>query len=214
MSQRNYRKLTRFLFLLLFLLFFLLYLLLRGQTGGRPTGGTGREQWEERHLTLGQIQVSEIRSGGFIVDQFPLPASTVVGDGDFDENVIICATSVHNEVPVTVTVTPSIYGSQTTESGTPNPGLCGGFYSYGDTADPGSEGYAALLSGPDWTTIPHGEKALELHIKGSAAFSLEPGETRQIVLFFWTDGAEVPTLTDRERLEYSVTVKLTSRASI
>lgn len=210
MSQKSYRRLTRILFLLLFLLFLLLYLLLQGKSGGRP-GGHGGPNWIERTLPLGDVQVSDVRSGGFIVDEFPIPASTSLGDEAFNENVISVSTSVYNEGELPVTVTPSVYGTQKAENADANPGLHCGFYTYSGETDPAGGDFAALLSGVDWSAAPRHEKALELHIKGEAAFTLEPGETRRIVLFFWADADVVPTLTDQERNEYSVTVKLTSR---
>lgn len=210
MSQKSYRRLTRILFLFLFLLFLLLYLLLQGKSGGRP-GGHGGPNWIERTLPLGDVQVSDVRSGGFIVDEFPLPASTSLGDEDFNENVISVSTSVYNEGEVTVTVTPSIYGTQKAENANANPGLHCGFYTYSGDIDPASGDYASFLSKSDWSVTPRHEKALELHIKDEPAFALAPGETRHVVLFFWADTDVVPTLTDQERNEYSVTVKLTSR---
>lgn len=212
MSQRSYRRLTRFLFFFLFLVFFLLYLLLSGrpQYSTQTGGGSG---WNERHLTLGDIRVSEVRSSGFIVDEFPIPASTRVGDEDFNENVILCSTSVHNEGEVAVEVTVSIHGSKKNDSGIPNPGLCCGFYHYpGQGEDPG-EDFAALLGATPWVKTPHGEKNLALYVRDGSTFRLAPGETRHISLFFWVDADEVPTLTNIERDDYSITVKLTSRST-
>lgn len=213
MSQKSYRRLTRILFLLLFLLFLLLYLLLQGKSGGRP-GGHGGPNWIERTLPLGDVQVSDVRSGGFIVDEFPIPASTLLKNGDFNENVIAVSTSVYNEGEVAVTVTPSIYGTQKAENANANPGLHCGFYTYSGDTDPAGGDFVALLSAADWSVVPRQEKALELHVKGEAALTLEPGETRHAVLFFWVDANAVPTLTDQERNEYSVTVKLTSREHV
>lgn len=213
MSQKSYRRLTRFLFLLLFLLFLLLYLLLQGKSGGRP-GGHGGPNWIERTLPLGDVRVSDVRSGGFIVDDFPLPASTSLDSGDFNENVIAVSTSIYNEGETAVTVTPSIYGTRKAENANANPGLHCAFYTYSGDTDPAGGDFAAFLSNSDWSVTPHQEKALELHVRGEAAFTLEPGETRRVILFFWADAAKVPTLTDQERGEYSVTVKLTSRERV
>lgn len=211
MSQKSYRRLTRALFLLLFLLFLLLYLLLQGKSGGRPGGGSG-SNWMERTLPLGDIQVSDVRSGGFIVDEFPIPASSLMGSEDFNENIIAVTTTLHNEGDVAVDITPSIYGSRKAEDANANPGLCCGFYTYSGEADPAGGDYAAYLSGGGWTVTPHSEKALELRVR-EAAFSIPPGELRHIVLLFWVDEEQLPTLTDLERNSYSVTIKLTSRAS-
>lgn len=211
MTQRSYRRLTRILFLVLFLFFLLLFLLLQGKSSGR-VGGQSGPNWIERTLPLGDVLVSEVRSGGFIVDEFPIPASTTLDSEDFNENIIVVTTSVYNTGTETVDVTPSIYGTKKVEGTELNPGLNCGFYHYSGDTDPANADIAAFLTGSGWNAILRGEKDLSLHVKDSAAFSLAPGETRHLVLFFWVDESRVPTLTDMERSAYSITVKLTSRA--
>lgn len=211
MSQRSYRRLTRFLFFLLALFFSLLYLLMRSSSMNGPTQTDG-PQWRERRLTLGEIRVSAVRSGGFLVDSFPIPASTVPEAEDFDKNVIRCSTTVYNEGAEPVDVTVSIYGTRTGADGETNPGLHCAFYSSPGDDDPAAPELSALLSQPGWTEAPHAENALALHTRKGSPIRLEPGERRGIALFFWTDGGTLPTLTDAVRNGYSVTVKLTSRA--
>ncbi len=213
MSQRNYRRLTRGLFLFLFLVFFLLYLLLSGRPEHSTRTGSG-SHWKERHLTLGEVRVSEIRSGGFIVNEFPIPGATRMGDADFNENVLRCSTSVYNEGEVAVEVTASIYGTKKNDVAILNPGLCCGFYHRDGAEEAADEDFAALLSSPRWEKTPRSEKNLELYIQDSSSFRLEPGETRSLSLLFWVDADHVPTLTNLEREGYSVTVKLTSRQAV
>lgn len=213
MSQKNYRRLTRVLFLLLAVFFFLLYLLMGSSSVNGPNR-TGAPQWRERRLELGEVRVSPVRSGGFLVDSFPIPASTVPSAADFDENVIRCSTTVYNEGTEPVDVTASVYGTRTGDDGEANPGLHCSFYSYQGDEDPAGSGLAVLLAQPGWTEAPHGETALALHTRDDGPIRLEPGERRSIVLFFWTDAETEPALTDAVRSGYSVTVKLTSRAKL
>lgn len=216
MSQKTYRRLTRFLFLLLFLLFFLLYLLLSGQPGHRRRGGGGGAGgWEERRLTLGDVQVSEIRSGGFLVQEFPEIESTSVSAGDFPQKLTLCATSVHNEGESAVNVSLAVSGTVHSPDAPVNPGLCCAVYHYAGDADPAGGDYAALLSDGSWTALPHDRQNLELWISRlrPMVFQLQPGETRRLVLLFWVDEAVLPTVTELDRNAYSVTVKLTSRAA-
>lgn len=211
MSQKTYRRLTRFLFAFLFLVFVLLYLLLsHGYDRASPTGGGSG--WRLRRLELGDVPVSDERSGGFIVDEFPFPASTHPGAAEFDKRLVLCRTAVVNQGEVAVDVALKIYGTRLDGEETPPAGLNCGAYHYSGEADPVGEDYMAFLDRAQ--AAPPDAQALVLWQEaGGGAFRLEAGASRELVLFFWVDDGTVSTLTDLARERYSVTVKLTSRAA-
>lgn len=212
MTQKQYRRLTRGLFFFLLLVFFLLYLLLSHQydRAGPSGGGSG---WRNRRLALEPIQVSEVRSSGFIVDEFPFSASTTPTDQDFDQNLLVCAAQVTNTGTVRVNVDVSIHGTDLKDGSPPPQGLCCGFYHHGGE-DPYQGDYAAFFAPPAAQAL--GEPRLTLWLQegdSPRSFSLAPGETRYLTLCFWVDQDVLPTLTDLDRESYSVTVKLTSRSA-
>lgn len=211
MSQKRYRKLTRFLFVFLFLVFLLLYLLLsrRYDHAGPNGGGTG---WRNRSLSLGDVKVSDVRSGGFIVDEFPFSDVTAPGAADFSDRVLVCRTHVQNEGDVAVNVALSIHGTRLGEGETPPAGLCGGVYHYAGETDPVGADYAAFLTQAQ-AVDPDPQRFSLWREDDAYPIRLEAGESRTLVLFFWVDSRSVPTLTDLDRDHYSVTVKLTSRSA-
>lgn len=218
MTQKTYRRVTRFLFCFLFLVFFLLYLLLsqRYDRAGVNRGGGG---WRNRSLALGAVTVSEVRSGGFILDEFPFPGPTAPEKDDFLKNVLVCRAELINEGGGPVDVTVGIHGTALAEGGgDANPGLCGGFYYYEGETDPIGGDYASLLSDPGagLKVYDRGERNMELYLAEGAyptRFRMEPGGARTLVLFFWVDEDEMDFITDLDREGYSVTVKLTSRGA-
>lgn len=212
MTQKQYRRLTRGLFLFLFLVFFLLYLLLSHSYDHASAngGGTG---WRNRKLALEPIQVSEIRSSGFIVDEFPFSGSTDPAAEDFHKRLLVCNAQVTNSGTAAVNVGVSIHGTDLKDGSPPPEGLCCGFYHYGGE-DPVGEDYAAFLSAPATERLTEPRLSLWLQERlYPQSFRLEVGETRYLTLFFWVDQSVVPTLTDLDQESYSVTVKLTSRAA-
>lgn len=211
MTQKGYRRLTRFLFTFLFLVFVLLYLLL-SQSHDRGSATGGGMGWKSRSLSLGDVAVSETRSGGFIVDEFPFPASTHLGAEDFSRQVLVCRTGVENQGEGAVTVSLSIHGTRLDTEDTAPEGLNCGVYHYSGVADPVGADYPAFLDRVQ--ALPPDAQRLTLWQEpDSGRFTLEPGERRELVLFFWVDDGAVPTLTDLDRERYSVTAKLTSRAA-
>lgn len=212
MTQRGYRRLTHFLFIFLFVVFFLLYLLLSQRKSASLAGGG----WGNLEKNLGQVELSEIRSGGFIVDRFPLDAAINLSDVDFDENVLTCRATLHNEGVELIKVAMDIYGTVLVNVSNTNPGLCASYYYYSGGTDPLAPDYAAFLADPGsrFHVYPPEEKHIELRanrLDYPTEFMLEPDETKHLVLLFWVDEAAHPLVTDQDRANYSVTVKFTAR---
>ena len=211
MSQKTYRRLTRFLFLFLFLVFLLLYLLL-SRRYDRASANGGGYGWRNRNLALGDVKISDVRSGGFIVDEFPFGQSTSPAAEDFDRQVAVCRTHIVNEGEVAVNVGMSIHGTRLGEGDAPLYGLNCGAYTYAGEDDPAGADYAAFLTRTS-ALPPDGQRLTLWQEPDGGTMRIPAGESRSLVLFVWVDEAEVPTLTDLDRERYSVTVKLTSRAA-
>lgn len=211
MTPKNYRRLTRGLFCFLFLFFLLLYLLLRGNMTAGPNGG-----WGDGVLVkdLGTITLSEIRSSGFILEDFDFPASTQPDAEGFNDNVLRCHALLHNEGEETIRVILSVYGTDHKNNPSMNKGLCGGFYYYPGETDPVSGNYQAFLT--DGSTPVHAETGdgMKLYIREDypQEIHIPAGESYYLDVFCWVDSGTVTFLTDEEESAYSVTVKLTSRA--
>lgn len=214
MTQKQYRRLTHFLFFFLFLVFFLLYLLLsrRYDHASATGGGTG---WRDRRLALGTVTISDVRSGGFIVDEFPIPAPTTPEAEDFDRQVLVCRAKLYNEGETAINVSAGIYGTALGQKSDDDEGLCCAVYH--DTGDdPVSPDYGAFLAdgANGFQVSARSEKNLVLYEARSTyplQFTMDPGETRYLTLIFWVDENVRPAVTDLDRDAYSVTVKLTSR---
>lgn len=209
MKPKTYRRLTRFLFLFLFLMFFLLYLLMGG-AGRMPQRGGG-SGWGVLHKEMGTIRLSEVRSGGFSLDELPVQDPTRPGEEDFNHNVLRCDATLHNEGEGPIQVTLSIFGTQVLS--TDNQGLTGLWLDYPPGADPFSgKEYAAWLEGKTLEKSGDaGNMTLYLPRPGATTLTLEAGETRQLALLLWVDADEVDILTELDRDQYSVTAKFISR---
>lgn len=209
MKPKTYRRLTHFLFAFLFVMFFLLYLLLGG-AGRMPRKGGGGG-WGKLHREMGTIRLSEVRSGGFALEELPVQEPTELGGENFNENVLRCDATLYNEGEGPIQVTLSVFGTQVL--GTENRGLTGTYTDYSPEEEPFKGGdYAAWLSQVGLTRDPEGVN-MTLYLSGgsSKTLTLEVGETRQLSVLFWVDAAQVESLTNLDRGEYSATVKLISR---
>ncbi|MEG1720345.1 MAG: hypothetical protein RR281_01425 [Pseudoflavonifractor sp.] len=215
MTHKAYRYLTHALFIFLAILFVLLYLLINfNEKASRTPSAHG---WDKLSRNLGTVTVSDVRSGGFILGELPIPASTTLDAEDFDSNVITCRALVKNEGEVTVKVSMDVYGTDLSNGDPPPPALCGSYRYYESAEAAPTEGYRSFLKGhmADFTIYHHDEKNMEIYADQAhypAVFTLAPGESRQFEFFFWADAVALPYLSDLERDAYSVTVKLTSRA--
>ena len=211
MKPKTYRRVTWGLFCFLFLIFFLLYLLLRNGMGVGSNGGWGGELVRD----LGTVTLSEVRSSGFIVDEFSFPESTQTDSAEFNQNVVASHAVVLNEGKKTIRVSVSIYGTKI--EGKSNQGLCGAFYYYKGDADPVASDYAKYLreNKTELEISSFEENNMELYVNPSKypkEILLEPGEQIYFNLFCWVDQAVIQDFTDEQRQAYSATVKLTSRA--
>ena len=213
MKPKTYRRVTRGLFCFLFLMFFLLYLLLRNGMGIGSNGG-----WGGGELTrdLGTVALSEVRSSGFIVDEFAFPGVIRTDASAFNQNVVTAHALLLNEGQKTIRVSINIHGTKI--EGKNTQGLCGGFYYYKGDLDPVSGDYAKYIK-ENKTNIQISsfeENNMVLYVNPSkypAEIILNPGEQIYLTLFCWVDQAVVPSLTEEQRKAYSVTVKLVSRTA-
>lgn len=213
MTAKQYRRLTRGLFLLLFVVFLLLFLLLSHQyrTASTTSGG-----WENRYKQLSTVLVSDTHSSGFMVDALPLAVSTRIGAEDFSENIASVQAEILNEGDVTVRVSTALSGTNLSSESALPPGLCCAFYYYSGETDPFAGNLQAFFSGNDLETISHEKHNVCLSLRRTdypTSFTLAPGERKTLVLFFWADADQVTTLTDLVAQSYSVTAKFTSRAA-
>ncbi|MEG2455546.1 MAG: hypothetical protein RSC08_04755 [Oscillospiraceae bacterium] len=234
MTERNYRKLTRFLFLLLFAVFLLLYLLLGGKLGGQRDADEGFGVHGAKKM--GVVELSDVLSSGFIVDEFAFTKTTSLQKGtQFDRCLQPFEAEIKNIADVPVQVKLRISGTDISSSTITNAGLHCFLYYYSGDQDPyAAGGYRAALTAPGspLETTSHEELDLTLTtdpLQCPLQFQMDPQEELHLMLVFWVDhdealarspalahqlgGMESDVVDVSFNDQYNVTVKLTSRAA-
>lgn len=210
MKPKTYRRLTRLLFFFLFLMFVLLFFLFGG-VGRMPQRGEGGGGGI-LHREMGTIHLSEIRSGGFALEELPVQSPSRPGEDTFNENVMRCDATLYNESTGPIQVAVSVFGTHVLE--TANIGLSGTYVDYSAQAAPfPDKDYGSWMAARSLQPDEQAKNmALYLPPSATHTLTLEAGETRQLTVLFWVDSDHVEALTNLDRSQYSATVRLISRS--